>query len=110
MLAELGYFTGTENYFKAMFGLIYTDGIKYVAEEAGAYWLIDAVASYQHQLKKQEFQSWILNQNPDQSWTLTATDGNDKVLVKQEIEFSDFPIAKISMYVSNNVLMLPSEY
>lgn len=110
MLAELGYFTGTENYYKNFLGLVYTDGLKYVAEEAGAYWLIDAIASYQADLKKHEFQSWTLKQNPDKSWTLKATDGNDRVLVKQEIEFSDFPIGQISLYVSNNVLMLPSEY
>ena len=68
--ADLDMFTGTENYWKncfgLCFGLIYTDGIKYLAENGGAYWLIDAISSYQNDRKiknnyrLQDFQLWEL--------------------------------------------------
>lgn len=45
---DLSPFTGTEHWYKHWLGgLLYTDGVKYVADQAGAYWLIDAIASYQ---------------------------------------------------------------
>ena len=43
---------GTENYWRHLFGLKYTDGVKAHADIAEAYWLIDAIASYQVELKK----------------------------------------------------------
>ncbi len=44
--AELAQFTGTEQYYKHLGGLVYTDGVKYLAEKAGSYWLLDIIASY----------------------------------------------------------------
>jgi len=67
---DLSPFTGTEQWYQHFTGLLYTDGVKYVADTAGAYWLIDAIASYQHepQVKRnrrlQEFQLWVLEVDP----------------------------------------------
>lgn len=57
--SELGMFTGTEQYHKlSLFGkFLCTDGVKFVADEGKAYWLIDAIASY---MRKEEFQVWEL--------------------------------------------------
>lgn len=110
MLSDIHYFTGTENYYKHWLGIHFTDGVKYVAEEAGAYWLIDAIASWLPQTKQEPFQHWTLTKNKNDSWTLKATDGNNKVIALQEIEFSDFPLEQFSMYLSDKILMLPSEY
>lgn len=44
---DLNQFTGTAQYYKHWSKLLYTDGVQYLAEEGGAYWLIDAIASYQ---------------------------------------------------------------
>jgi hypothetical protein len=61
VLAE---FQGTNNYFKNMLGLKYTDGIKFLADNAECYWLIDAIASHQttalNNPNLAEFQLWIL--------------------------------------------------
>jgi hypothetical protein len=110
MLEDINHFTGTDKYYKHFLGILFTDGIKYVADEAGAYWLIDAIASYQPRLRQEEFQSWTLKKNENDSWTLSATDGNDRELVRQEIEFSDFPRDKMNFFLCNKTLMLPSEY
>ncbi len=46
----LARFTGTENYYRHWTNqLVFTNGVHYPAERAGACWLIDAIASYQHE-------------------------------------------------------------
>src|SRR5438552_3846221 len=46
--SELLNFTGSETVYQHHFRrLNYTEGIKHVAARYGAYWLIDAIASYQ---------------------------------------------------------------
>jgi hypothetical protein len=48
--ARLEQFTGTTQYYQAGMSFMntnMTDGAHYVAEQAGAYWLMDAIASYQ---------------------------------------------------------------
>jgi len=110
MLSDIKYFTGSENFYKHWLGIIFTDGVKYVAEEAGAYWLIDAIASYYKETKQHEFQAWTLKKKANGEWNLRATDGNDNVIANQEIEFSDFPIDEIQLFLCDNTLMLTSEY
>jgi hypothetical protein len=109
-LQDLRAFTGTENYYKlTMFGgFICTDGVKYVADTAKAYWLLDAIGSYQTQLKREDFQHWKLIVK-DNSGILTCDDGNGNILITQEIQYTDFP-QDINFYLTDNVLLLTSEY
>lgn len=64
---DLAQFTGSECVYRHWAGLRYTEGVKHVAEAGGAYWLIDAIASYQldQRLRKlrwwSEFQLWTLH-------------------------------------------------
>jgi hypothetical protein len=44
--AALAQFTGTERYYRINRKCLLTDGTRYLAEEAGAFWLMDAAASY----------------------------------------------------------------
>lgn len=47
LMRELSQFTGDlERYQSINPKLIYTPGVNYLAQEAEAYWLIDAIASY----------------------------------------------------------------
>jgi hypothetical protein len=52
--ATLAQFTGTEHYYRLNRRCLITDGAKYLADEAGAYWLLDAGASYTIQQAKSE--------------------------------------------------------
>jgi len=109
-LSELNNFTGTEKYYKHWTGiLVYTDGVQYLAKEGGAYWLIDAIASYR---RREHFQLWELKVNTEtKEAVLTMREDSDTpVLVKQEIGFTDFPLSKIKLYLIDGVLLLPSEY
>lgn len=42
--------------------------------------------------------------------TFTMTDGNDKELAKQEIEFTDFPALEQDIWIEDGVGLLPSEH
>ena len=111
-------FHGTTEYHKHLFpgrpALLITDGCRFIRDECKANWLFDAILSYQAELLKQgiKFQIWELKQlRLDASWQLTCReDTNKKLIVKQAIEFSDFPIDYIKIWVIDKVALLPSEY
>jgi hypothetical protein len=87
--------------------------VQYVAETAGAYWLIDEIAFAQRGNKRvaaEEFQSWKLKVNPDHSARLTCEDGNGNVVFSKIIPYSDFPLEEITLYFTNKTILLPSEY
>ena len=112
---SLSMFTGTEvcHRWSILFMFVCTDGVKYLAEKAGAYWLLDAIASYQFQKKfvRESFQTWKFKKNEDgEGGILTAEDGNGRVLATQEIEYTDFPLDTIKLYFIDGVILLPSEY
>ena len=112
----LNQFTGTEHWYRNTFGMLYTDGMKYVAENAKAYWLIDLIESWQPEIRKRygadasAFQVWKLSKKDDGTWLARCEDGNNGYLVSQAIEYSSFPIPFFEMWLTNNTLILPSEY
>jgi hypothetical protein len=114
--SDLGGFTGTGTWWRnPLFPrFTFTDGAKFVAEAGGAYWLIDAIFSHQidRRARAEEFQRWTLTLNrPGNGATLAMTDGNtDKPIIRQVIEFTDFPLESITFYFTDDVLLLPSEY
>ncbi|MGD1079605.1 MAG: DUF6876 family protein [Candidatus Sulfotelmatobacter sp.] len=40
----------------------------------------------------------------------TCDDGNGNIVFTKEIEHTDFPLDEITLYFTNNVIHLPSEY
>ena len=117
---NLAHYTGAEDYFRHGLNprLIYTDGVKYLADQAGAYWLIDIVASVQHtglHLARHLFQSWSLTVDTDKATGLVVcTNGNGKKIYVQQMEYTDFPLREVRLYCCEDdglhVLMLSSEY
>lgn len=113
--ANLCQFTGTENYYRHFVNrsFLYTDGVKFLAEEAQAYWLIDAIAicqKFEKQISAEEFQLWRLTVHANNSAILTCDNGNGNIVYQQKIPFTDFPLDEIRLYFTNGVLMLTSEY
>lgn len=111
---QLGFFTGTTAYYVLAPQVVLTDGAKYLAEHAKAYWLMDAIASYLPELiYKEHFVSASLAVK-NQSAMLLLTDGNYKELALQRIPFTDFQLREITLFAcwagDYWVLMLPSEY
>jgi len=91
---------------------VYTPGVEHLASVARAYWLIDLIASLcrNPNLAGEEFQVWKLSVHEDRSATLVVTDGNDHELKRREIHRTDFPLDEISLYLTDDTLLLPSEY
>jgi hypothetical protein len=121
---NLNHFTGTQQWHRynpILFrNVLLTDGAKYVADEAGAYWLMDAIASHQPEARQnpnlREFQLWRLKVAPDKTAILECLEDSDKLpTIIQTIELTDFPLGELKLYVCpadhvNQVIMLPSEY
>jgi hypothetical protein len=115
---ELHNFSGTERYYRITHDTVITDGVKFVADKGGAYWLMTAIASYLPEFTEKE--SFIV---ANLTVTRTATsshailkldDGNDNVLAEQFIEYTDFELDELKLYACYNgdmwVIMLPKEY
>ena len=67
--------------------LVYTEGVRYLAEKASAYWLVDLFASWcpHPSLRNEEFVLWKLTVKPDRTATAIADDGNGRELARQDI-------------------------
>ena len=134
--ANLNQFTGTEGYhlFNGMFrNFVATDGTIHVAKEAGAFWLLEAIASHIATNGKlrvgplADMQFWkleskTLKSGPNKGskrWELSCRmDSDMPPVVTQKIEFSDFPLDSIDLWVAPSmmgdrkvwVIYLPSEH
>ena len=108
-------FIGTTQYWEhfipGSFRLRLTDGCNFVRQEAGAFWLFDMIASYQHdaRISLYPFQIWQLKRLEDQ-WILECTKDTGQHMLTHRISFSDFPIDHIEIWVLDGIALLPSEY
>ena len=112
--ADLKMFTGTEQWFRHPLSsnFLYTDGVKFFAEHCGggAYWFLDILATELADLQeKEDFMSITLDV-VDSSAKITADDGNGNVLWTRNIDFTDAEVGTWKFFLTNNVLLLPSEY
>ena len=113
--ADLMQFTGTERWFRHALvrDVLHTEGVQYLAERGGAYWLIDEIALAQRTVaavKGEEFQVWTLKVFADRRASLACEDGNGRSVHAKTIAFTDFPLEEITLYFTGNVILLPSEY
>jgi len=114
--ADLDQFSGgTERYYRHPLcrDILFTDGAKYVADEGGAYWLLDEMAFAQRtekRLARQPFQVWKLVVNSDKTAVITVEDGNYNVLLTKALDYTDFPAPEITLWYSNKVIYLREEH
>lgn len=119
--ATLAQFTGSENFirYSQLFRRsLITDGVHYVAETVGAYWLLDVISSHQARAGQHPFQVWKLIPNKTNSGALVVCeDGNNNKVLQQRIPFTDFPFIdgeEFVLWAADNgqgiTIMLPSEY
>lgn len=107
-------FIGTTEYYRHWSGMRFTDGVKFLANTANAYWLLDVIASSQPKAlldpALQEFQLWELHVRPDHSATVVCSRDSEDVAFRQEIEHTDFPLEYVRLYVEQGVILLPTEH
>jgi hypothetical protein len=112
---ELRQFTGSEHWYRhgLVRTVVFTDGAKYVADQAGAYWLLDTIAlsqRFEKRVAAEAFQVWKLAVEPDRTATLTCDDGNGIAVFEHRLDYTDFPVDGITLYFIDNTILLPSEY
>jgi len=115
-MPDLSGFNGTEQYHKLCIfgGLKFTDGWKYMAEDLGAFWLADIVASVQHNPKIKENQSFIVwsivvKESEAVVKAMTDTGSEGVTLYTQKINYTDFPEGTFQFYQVGDVVLLKGE-
>ena len=109
-------FYGSETFYRHPMNrnIVYTEGVKYLAEHGKAYWLIDDICfAYQtdQDISKMPFQTWILTKNKEgEGATLRLEDGNGNPIKSFDITFTTFPLPIITLWLIDGTLLLPSEY
>lgn len=116
LTADLTQFTGTDQYYYNPLypAMKYTDGVKYLAEHAGAYWLLDIIGTEyfpkQHKGKYPGFLVIKLTVTPQNTAEISLEDGDLKSIAARVIDYTDFPEGTWSLWLIDGVLILPSEY
>ena len=111
---NLAHFTGTTCYYRISTQHLLTDGTQYLAEQAGCYWIMDAIASHVTEIGTADWFIVVRIEVEDHEAILLYEDGNGRELARQAIPYTDFPLANFTLYVTWDtehwVIMLPSEY
>jgi hypothetical protein len=109
-------FCGTEQYYRLTSCLI-TDGMKAVADRAGAYWLAEDIGCFSMEIAERYH-----HLHPIIFWVLTVKDGKASLVAWDDIpsenpplyqhhyDYTDFPEGDWKFYYQQGVVFLPSEY
>ena len=110
---DLSGFTGTEKYHKTFLfnpKLVHTDGVQYFANEAVFFFFNDMLSTEIDTKTKNEPFIVITFKANDGKGSVKAEDGNDHRLFQKKIPYTDCPDGEYRFYLTDNVLMLTSEY
>lgn len=124
---DLRQFTGSLERFRHPLnrGVIYTPGVQFLAEQAGAYWLLDVIASYAGSPEMAraiaaddrlaDMQFWRLDVHESGGATVVCrADSGEEPAIRQDIPFTDFPLDHADVWAAFDgrfwTLYLPSEH
>jgi hypothetical protein len=109
---ELAQFTGTETWYRHPLNryLLYTEGVQFFAEKAGCYWLLDIVATELFRLQVAEPFLHVKLIVDDGEADIVVDDGDGSAVFRRHIQFTDAPPGDWRFYLTDNVVLLPSEY
>ena len=93
----------------------YSDGVKTMADLCGAHWLLDIVGSYQPKCQKdamlREMQVWVLKVDLEKHTAVVECyRDRDDLAFSQVIEYTDFKLPEMKLWMEGDVLILPSEH
>lgn len=125
--ADLRHFTGDLERYRhwANHRVIYTAGIRHMADAGGAHWLVDKIAlalgskplqqRFATDPRAAEMLFWTLRVNPDASATLVAiVDKGEAPIFECRIDYTDFPLDRADIWTAFDggkwTLYLPSEH
>ena len=112
--AQLARFRRSEEYYPhPSEALIYTPGVKFLAERCGLFWLIDVIAAWQWRALKDAdlaiFQLWELRLIGTRRVVACMRDSESVAFRFPAAKHHDSTLDSVSLYVQFGVLMLPSE-
>jgi len=119
LIDQLQGFCGSTTCFKIpLVKARYTEGVKYLAEQAQCHWLVTDTAVVCKSLKnKSNFivilfkrNSTSVQERTRKEAKITYADGNGIILLEQEYEYTDFPLDELRLFYTDDMLMLPNEY
>jgi hypothetical protein len=117
--AELQQFIGSETFYKIpLIGTRFTDGIKYLADNAECFWLVTDASVIAKSLKSKsyfvtvDFKRLSENERAEKQCEaiINYSDGNDNIFETHRYNVTDFPLDELRLYFVDDTLMLPSEY
>ena len=124
---DLSHFCGDGERYQVTWrrNVIYTPGVKHVADAGGAYWLIDAIVSHlgadfisresEIDARIADLHFWNLSVAEDRTALLQAkADSDCEPFVSQRIPYTDFPLSSVDIWAGFDgtywTLYLPSEH
>lgn len=107
---DLEYYTGTECYYTApLIWFKYTDGVRYVAKNGGA-WLVQDISLFTAKHRNDDFisiQAVFKNNKAD----ISFSDGNGNEWKKYHVAHTpDFEEGTINFYIIDGICLLANEY
>jgi hypothetical protein len=105
-----GYY-GSEHFYRMpMTNVIYTEGVQHFAEFGRAYWaLTDMITTYKFKFPREEFLAITITSTGKKA-DIVYTDGNCNILKKQHYAHTDLEKGEYKFYLTNDTLLLTSEY
>ena len=111
---DLAQFTGTTCYDRIGRQHLLTDGTHYLVEQAGCYWIMDAVSSHVAEIGTADWFIVVRIEVEDHQAVMRYEDGNGREVARQAIPYTDVPLRNLALYVvwdtEHWVIMLPNEY
>ena|ERR1044072_8017380 len=113
--ATLTNFTRTKKLYRHWSGAFhYTDGVGFLAEHAGAEWLLDHIAAHQKRVRKdrdlRDQQIWTLSTTGTLTAQITCGRTKKDIAFREDIQlFSPFALDEVTLYLEEETLLLPSE-
>ena len=112
--ATLSQFIGTAQYWRVARQFAITDGVKYLAETAACFWLIDAAISHLLEIGTADWFVLVRTEVSGSQATMIYEDGNGLERARQAIPYTDLQLRSVNLYAvwdsERWVIMLPSEY
>jgi len=112
MQVDLTGFTGTTKYHRSSIfsPLVHTDGVEAFCDQAHAYWFLDIASTEIQELLDREYFLGIKLIVIDGQAQIQVTDGDENEMLVKDIAFTDCPNGVYEFFMTDNVLMLTSEY
>lgn len=105
-----GYYGSEVFYRLPMTNIVMTQGVQAFAEFGKAYWAVtDMTIAKQFKLRNEEFLAITVTSNGKKA-DIVYTDGNCNVLYKKHYAHTDLEEGEYKFYLTDNTLLLTSEY